>query len=321
MQLKSVLTTSIYLALIAFSSTGYATSDHSAVKEAIIKFNQKKASINELRKAAETDDKEAQFYLAETLRLTSGYMTPEARAWYERSAERGDMYSMFRLSRQSQDTCNIMKNCPPGFKSTSAWSVTLLKIAKEKALRGDGEGMEMMYTITGDLDWLIKSATTGYPDAQWWLAKRYVDGDRWFFWPGQREKEIERLYKASAEGGYPPSISEYAAILLEKGEIESAQQWLLKGVATGYAPAVGAYAYNLETGKYYHFEIDLQHAYALYLVLSEIGGGTSDAANYALEKLRPKLTKIQIAAAIQQAIDWKAAHPPVSYYPPKLEFY
>ncbi len=179
--------------------------------------------------------------------------------------------------------------------------------------------MEMMYIITGNLDWLTKSAAAGYASAQHWLAVRYERGDGWFFWPGQREKKIEQLYEASAEGGYPRAIGQQAGILLTRGEVESAQKWLMKGVSIGYITAVSNYATVLKNGKYYNIDKDPQLAYALNLLISEVGGGAQNAANYALEELEPQLTAEQIKKATKQASDWKHAHPPLSYYPPKLE--
>nr|WP_314875602.1 sel1 repeat family protein [uncultured Pseudomonas sp.] len=311
----------VCLAVAGLSDTCYAESDQALIRSAIATFEQRKPDLLMLRKAAEIGDYEAQFYLAETLRLSSGHMTPEALSWYEKSAMQGDMYSMYRLSKISYDACAIMENCPANAALQKTWGQTLREVAQKKAQRGDGEAMEMMYTITGDLDWLKSSAATGYPSAQNWLAVRYNWGDGWFLWPGQREKEIERLYEASAEGGYPRAISQHAGNLLLKGNIEDAQKWLMKGVKVSHAAAVGAYAYNLEHGKYYHFSADLQLAYALNLLLSEIGGGARNAAVYSLEDLKPQLSPEQITSAIQQAKRWKETHPPISYHPPKLEFW
>nr|WP_314874029.1 sel1 repeat family protein [uncultured Pseudomonas sp.] len=274
-----------------------------------------------LREAAGTGDKEAQFYLAETLKLLSGHMTPESKMWYEKSARQGDMYSMYRLSSLKYDLCSIMQNCPASPSQSRTWGENLYDVAIEKANQGDGEGMEMMYTLTGDLDWLVKSADSGYASAQNWLAVRYEWGDGWFIWPGQRNKEIDRLYKASAEGGYPRAMSQYAGILLLQGDVTGAQKWLMKTVAVGYIPAVATYASVLVDGKYYHLEKDLQMAYSLNLVLAEIDDGATHISTSALSKLKLQLTVEQIAAATLQAEAWKAAHPPLSYYPPKLVFF
>ncbi len=312
------LTITVCLALLVYTNAGHAESKQVVIKKAITTFKQRKPDLGQLRKAAITGDKEAQFYLAETLRLSSGYMTSEAHLWYENSAKQGDIYSIYRLSKLKQDTCNKIGNCPPRV-SPKTWSNKLLEIAQEKAKQGDREAMEMMYILTGDLDWLVNSANLDHPSAQNWLAVRYERGDGWFLWPGQRKREITRLYKASAEGGYPRAISQHAGNLLLRGDVEGAQTWIMKGVAISYAPAVGAYAYNLEHGEYYHFKKDLTLAYTLYLLLSEIGGGASDAAEYSLQNIKPQLTTHQINSAIKEANEWKAKHLPLSYYPHKLE--
>nr|WP_314875599.1 hypothetical protein [uncultured Pseudomonas sp.] len=321
MRLTINLVVMVFLLVGVYSHAGYASENQALIRNAIATVGQRKPDLPLLVRAAETGDKDAQFYLAETLKLSSGYMKSQAHSWYEKSAKQGDMYSMYRLSNLNQDVCSIIGNCPAELTAPKTWGAVLLEVARDKAQQGDGEGMEMMYTITGDLDWLVKAADAGYSSAQNWLAVRYGWGDGWFFWPGQREKEIARLYRDAAEGGYPRAISQHAGDLLLKGDIEGAQTWLMKGVALSHVPAVGAYAYNLDHGKYYHFEQNPQLAYALYLVLSEIGGGTGDASDYAIEELKPKLTPSQIAKAIEQARIWKETHPPLSYHPPKLEFW
>ncbi len=181
--------------------------------------------------------------------------------------------------------------------------------------------MEMMYVITGDLDWLVRSANAGYPSAQRWLAVRYERGDGWFFWPGSRVKEIERLYEASAEGGLPMAMGQQAGILLTKGDVEGATEWLMRGVSLGYVIAVANYASVLGDGKYYNVEKNVTLAYALNLLLSEIGGGAEDAAHYALKELGHQLTAEQMKEADELASAWEKEYPPLSYYPPKLEFW
>lgn len=291
------------------------------VQDAVTLFNQRKPAITELRVAAETGDSESQFYFAEALRIQAQSITPEALRWYEKSADQGDLYAMFRLAMRENDLCVLIGSCSKNNKTSEEWLRTLCDTAQARANDGDGSAMEMMYMITGSLGWLIKASAVDHPEAQWWLAIKYREG-KGFFWPGQREAEVERLLRASAVGGYPQGISEYAALLLSKGDVSGAQKWLLKGVSMSYADAVGAYAYSLEYGKYYSVEIDLEKAYSLNLILTELDGGgmAGDMAAYALDGLREKLSARQIEKATQAALDWKSTHPPISYYPAKLEF-
>ncbi len=321
MRQRRVPVVSICLVLVASSISSYADNTATLAREAIATFEQRKPDLSLLSRVAEAGDKEAQFYFAETLRMLSAHITPVAHSWYEKSANQGDLYSMYRISKINGDICVIMENCPANLRSPKKWAETLRDAAQQRASQGDGEGMEMMYVITGDLEWLVRSANSGYPSAQHWLAVRYEWGDGWFFWPDGRLREIERLYEASAEGGYARAIGQQAGILLTKGDAEGATKWLMKGVSIGYVIAVANYASALQDGKYYKVEKNVILAYAINLLLSEIGGGAEDAANYRLKKLERQLSVEQVMEAAELAKVWKKEHPPLSYYPPKLEFW
>jgi len=62
--------------------------------------------------AAQAGDREAQYYLAEAIRLSNRHMTAEARRWYEAAAEQGDLFAMLRLS-SSSDLCHEVGTCAP----------------------------------------------------------------------------------------------------------------------------------------------------------------------------------------------------------------
>ena len=98
------------------------TPEQQAAKErGLMLYNQYKEAVPDLRIAAEAGDREAQYFLAESLRLEKRYMTTEAHHWYEAAAQQGDYYAMIRLGRSGNDLCTVMNNCPPGRKSPEEW--------------------------------------------------------------------------------------------------------------------------------------------------------------------------------------------------------
>jgi TPR repeat protein len=72
--------------------------------------------------------------------------------------------------------------------------------------------------------WYEKAATKNHQISQYLLAKSYDQGDG-FFLPWKRSEVVEKLFKASAEGGYPPSMMEYGALLYGKDDIEGFRHW------------------------------------------------------------------------------------------------
>jgi hypothetical protein len=70
----------------------------------------------------------------------------------------------------------------------------------------------------------------------------------------------------------------------------------------------------------YQFKEKLVEGYALISMLLELDGG-GDMPNYAnlkFPRIAAKMTPQQIEEAQQYAKDWKATHPPLSFYPDKL---
>ena len=85
------------------------TPEQQAAKErGLMLYNQYKEAVPDLRIAAEAGDREAQYFLAESLRLEKRYMTAEAHHWYEAAAQQGDYYAMIRLGRSGDDLCTVM---------------------------------------------------------------------------------------------------------------------------------------------------------------------------------------------------------------------
>ncbi|MBD9600199.1 sel1 repeat family protein [Pseudomonas sp. PDM10] len=313
-------------ALFALALSGYANAhltqdEQSAKSRGILLFNQYKNAQFELRIAAEAGDTEAQFYLAEELRKEKQFMTAEAKKWYEASAAQGDYYSMFQLATAGGDLCAVANKCPSGIKSAGDWLELLIKTAEPRAMKGDAEAMAIMYNAKSDLTWLEKSAEAGYAPAQWLLANRYSEGEGSLLLPWNRKSAEEKWLKESSEGGYPKAMIEYISILYQRGDMEGVRHWLEIAAKTGYQDAVSSYgAYLSHTPDKVGYPIDLIKGYALVSLLKELDGG-GNVQIYVEGKLpliSEKMTPEQITEANRFAKEWKATHPPLSFYPEKL---
>ena len=290
----------------------------------IMLYNQYKPAEMELRVAAEAGDAEAQFYLGEELRHKHRHMTAEARNILEASASQGNLYAMIRLGHSGSGLCNILGNCPAGYKSSDDWSLEAWKISKALAAKGDPEGLYIFYRVTGELEFLVKSAEAGFPFAQYWLARRYHNGDGFFWLPWQRSQEVKRWFKAAAENGHPQAMVEYAVIIYEdRGDMAVARHWIEESAKAGYQNGVAHLAAehgHLRT--YFGFPLDLVKGYGLMslLLVLDVGGGRMDGTKHNLSEMIKKMTPEQIEQGKSFAVEWQAANPrPISFFPMTLD--
>jgi len=305
------------------SCAGLTVVEQAAKARGLMLFNQYKSSEAELRIAAEAGDAESQFYLAEELRQRSRYMTPEATKWLEAASDQGNLYAMLRLARSASDLCATMNNCPSGKKMPADWLKQARELASSRASQGDAEAAYVMYLATAELEWLEKAAESGYALGQWLLATRYKEGEGSFLLPWKRAESVEHWAKASAAGGNPKGMMEYAAILFEKGDVEGFRHWNEQAALLGYATTVYGYGSDLaHEPDTYGFPYDVIKGYALIYLLKELdGGGGMDAnVNDKLPKIAAKMTSEQIDEAKKFAKHWKDTHPPLSFYPDKLGY-
>ncbi|MEA9976203.1 MULTISPECIES: sel1 repeat family protein [unclassified Pseudomonas] len=275
--------------------------------------------------AAKAGDGESQYYLAELIRIRKKYITAEAQALYEAAAEKGDIYAMMRLSNKGDDLCHIMENCPPDIKTPKEWLESARSLAKERAAQGDGEAMQQLFMITGHFDWLIKAAESGFPDAQEWLGSLYKEGVGTFLIPGNREKEIEKWYKASAEGGYPPGMNSYADLLKKHGDRQGYGYWIEQSAKAGHFSAMSGYAaWTAHMPDEVGYPLDLVKAYGLTLLMAEADPGRGPSSpgygGEVLPEVAAKMTPEQIEAGKAYAKEWAKTHPPLSRFPPKFGF-
>jgi TPR repeat protein len=323
MRFLSLLIT-LLLSLTFNQAWAQLTPEQQAAKErGLMLYNQYKEAVPDLRIAAEAGDREAQYFLAESLRLEKRYMTAEAHNWYEAAAQQGDYYAMIRLGRSGNDLCTVMNNCPPGRKAPLDWLREALKQAEPQAQQGDAEAMYILYHVTASRDWLEKAANAGHAMAQYWMAIRASQGEGFFFPPGKRQEAVEKWFKASAESGYPVAMMRYVGILYEKNQLAEARYWIERAAKTGYESGVASYGgYLAHNPDLFGFPLDLVKGYALTSLLAELDGGGNVEAylEQALPEIAAKMTPEQIEQAKVFAQEWKATHPPLSFFPKKLGY-
>ncbi|AUG44186.1 sel1 repeat family protein [Pseudomonas chlororaphis] len=313
----------LFLTVYANANAGVPQEQKTAKDTGIELYNQFKAisAIPYLKVAAEGGDDDAQYYLGEAIRKNKRYIDEEAQQAYQDSAKQGNVYSMIRLSQIDNDLCSAMSNCPESERTPKEWLEVAKDTASKGAAQGNGESMYLMYELSGDKTWLKKSAEHNYPLAQYLLATEYKEGADFFWLPSSRANAVEHWMKASAEGGYPRGMMNYAEVLYNKKDLEGFRNWTEKAAEAGYTEGVFGYGYSL-SGKYPEqgFPLDLVKSYALLSLLLELDGGGSakDAAEYVLPKIKEKMTQLQITEAEKMSSVWKASHPPLSFFPFKL---
>lgn len=313
------------LTIIATESSALTHEQLQAKIQGIELYNQYKtiSAIEFLKTAADGGDDEALYYLGEALRKNNRHMTPEAKKAYESSAKKGNIYSMIRLGRIEDDLCSTMKNCPPGEDSPSSWVIKAKSLAIQRATQGDSESMYLLYEMTGNDDWLEKSAENGFAFAQFRLATKYQEGSGSFLLPSRRNQAIERWMKASAENGYPLAMMGLAAIMIERNDLASFRNWNEKAADSSYVEGVFGYAsYIGEENSKYGFAFDPIKSYALLSNLLELNGGGNVVrdVNDTLTGIEKNMSKEQIEKAKELAKTWKANHPPLSFFPDKLGY-
>ncbi|QXH45621.1 sel1 repeat family protein [Pseudomonas xanthosomatis] len=288
----------------------------------MILYRQKKNAIPYLKVAAQAGDSEAQYYLAEQIKLDNRYMTSEAHKWYVAAAEQGDYYAMYQLAR-GDDLCEIMGSCSEDKRSPKDWYRLARSTTERLAEQGDGEAMYMLALLGGGFPWLKRSAEAGYPEAEYRLAIMYKDGDKFYFPPWEKSEKIEALFKHAGESGHRIAMDYYFDILEKRGEVESLRKITVDLVLQGDAYAVSSYAAYLgHAPEKYGFELDLVKGYGLMYTLRELsgGGGLDTYVADMLEEIGGKMTPEQIEQAKEFAADWKATHPPLSFFTRKLEY-
>ncbi|MGC1328890.1 sel1 repeat family protein [Pseudomonas sp.] len=310
----ALLCLSTYYPAVALS---LSANEENAKAEGIKRFNQLRLATPYLQIAADTGDAESQFYLAEQLSTLAQYVTPEAERWYLKSATQGNLYAMAKLSTLASNNCVTLSACPDAKKQSEEWKQQAIKVAVKKASERDSESMYVMYSLTGDLDWLTQSANAGNAKSLWLLASKIREGRGFFISQSSRDKKIHSLMEQSALRGYPKGMMGYAAILQESGDSAGFRLWAERAAEAGYIPSVYGvgYGYAHEPDSF-GFPYDPIKGYALLSTLLQLdgGGGTKALAQETIAAVQKKMTPEQIEQSRSYAAHWSATHAPLSYY-------
>ena len=275
--------------------------------------------------SAEAGDSESQYYLAEIIRSRDKYVGPEAQRLYEGAADQGDIYAMLRLIITSDDLCHLMENCTPSKKTPKEWRDAARLLAEERASEGDGEAMYQLYMLTGNFDWIIKSAEAGFAESQEWLGSLYKEGVGRFFIPGKRQWEVERWLRASALAGYPPGMVKYSELLEKRGDLKGVGYWIEKAAEAGHFGAMsGLAAWTAHMPDKVGYPLDLVKAYGLTLLMAEANPGNAwlgpSYGETELIEVAAKMTPEQIEEGKAYAKEWAKSHPALSRFPPKYGY-
>ncbi|MBV7515878.1 tetratricopeptide repeat protein [Pseudomonas sp. PDM25] len=254
------------------------------------------------------------FHLQDELRYAKNHRVEDTREWLVHSANQGNVNSLLRLAISDGDTlCTIVKNCPKGDKTQREWKLEFEKIAREKIASCDMEAAYLLYVGNSDFNMLIKSAEGGYPFAQYQLARSYSAGDGFFWWFGQRRKEVVKWYKRAAENGYPKAMVAYAAYIHEdNGDLSISRYWLEESAKVGDNNGIGLLAREYANNpNYYGFPFDMVKAYGLMLFLVSLDNNKYDIEldRGVLENYSKKMTPKQIEQGKAFAEKWKVTHP------------
>ncbi|WP_333990320.1 tetratricopeptide repeat protein [Pseudomonas sp. S3(2024)] len=293
------------------------------ISPGVVLYNQLKidAAFPALEKEAKSGNTTSQYYLGEAIRKRNGYMTPEALHWYESAAENNNVYAIIQLGRFKSEPCQEIRDCSPSKKTQAEWFELANELVLPKAQKGDPESLYLMYEITLNREWLEKSANAGYPTAQYWMAVSERQGEGFFLIPGKREASIKKWLLLSSEGGHPKAMMDYLQILFEEGDVVGMRHWLETAAATGDQAAISNYgAYIAHTPDKIGYPLDLVKGYALFTLLKELedSGGIGRYVERKSEEIREKMTSEQTEKSLEVAKDWKATHPPLSFFPDKL---
>ncbi len=323
--LKTLLSIqAIYLILYSGHLLALPLSEVGSVKQAgMALYYQYKmnSAITNLTLAAEAGDAESQYFLAESIRNTNRAMNEDAYRWYVLSASQNNIYAMIQLGRVGDDTSLAIGKCSGSLNTQNLWLQKALELTKPTADRGNPEALYLMYEITLNKEWLERSASAGYALAQYWMAVGVKQGDGVYL-PWRRHDAVRNWLRQAAEGGYPPAMMDYAASIYEdEGDLSVARHWIIQAAEHGYKSGVSSYgAYSAHVPSLYNFPLDLVKGYALTSLLTELDGGgdVQVYVNEVLPEIAQKMTPEQISEAKKFAENWKATHPPLSFFPDKL---
>lgn len=285
----------------------------------LVLYNQQKReeALEKFLVAAEAGDATAQYYVGELLRLRNGTIVgDEAREWYERAAEQGSLYSMFRLVQANH--CFLFENC-----HEDEWWRRLMKHARERAATGDTDAMMVLWKAREGQEWLQQAAEAGDGHAQHALASQFRPMAQFPLLTEMNRAVYERWLQASAESGHPPGMVEFAGVLAARGDHAAAFQWRMKAAEAGYVDGVWEYAEGLmDVDGKLGIVPDPVKSYALVSLLVEFDEEMEFyfSIQSPWNTLDSSLSASQREEAMRFREHWERTRPPLSYFIPVYGF-
>lgn len=308
--------------LTLFCITTQACSDQDALQKGVMIYNQNDWINSQpyLRSAAEEGNSEAQYFLAEALRLSNRYMTEESQKWYTAAAAQNDLFAMIRLS-DSDDLCGLLqKSCK---KNQTYWKNRALILAQEQASNGNNLAMHALYYLTGDRGWLKKAADAGNEEAGYFLAELMLSDTR-----DQKtgrstlQPEAEKYLKKSAAGNNPKAMILISSIMNERGDYSASKKWLEKCLLSSHYSCLlrfeNIHKRLTDTYKNLDYQPNKTIAYGILLFRRDALGKAKTSSIF--DTFEDELTAEQKAEGEKFFHEWKKTHPPLSYHIPKLGF-
>lgn len=253
--------------------------------------------------AATTGNRDVQYALAEVIRQGAGWVTEEAKGWYQQAADQNHVYALMRLG----DEVSLKK------------ARILADANTDRA-----EGMLQIYELTKDIEWLRKSAAAGSAEAKYILAYQYSSDEKLIPDSTERDTQITNLLKQASVAGLPKAMSWYSNRPSVQNDLPTRRQWVEKRAELNDVNGLVDYAYALThmsadddgVDRAYGFEKDVVKAYALLWLVVET---TRDFKRHAeisrnLIALEKDLTAADVVKAKELAQQWKMSHPPMSEY-------
>ena len=186
-----------------------------------------------LKYAADKGDADAAIIYASNVRGNALIMKPEEYKYVIVAAEKNQPFGLLKAASNRNYQ---------GKKDREYWRQKALTYFNKKIQAGDVGALFYKASLIPDendkLNWIERAAKAGFPQAQYYMAEYYKNGNGTFYIPGKREKEIKRLYKEAAEAGYPPAISDYGYLLRSEGLKKEGWEWVVKRANTGDAEAI-----------------------------------------------------------------------------------
>ncbi len=194
--------------------------------------------------------------LADTYSTNPFVLTKKESFYTRKAAELDSVIGMLRMGGPGSFQVN-----------NSAWTTKIMPEIKVLAKQGNAFAMRLLSINLTDeqekFDWFKKAANAGDSFAQYELARRYRMGDGWFLIPGKREREVERLFKASADSGDREGMLAYAKLLKKKNDVQGYTSIMKQLVDMGDAKAIYSLAStnrreNNNKVAAYHYKIFIE---------------------------------------------------------------